>query len=100
MLAVLSRTVRGNTLRLTRRAYHQNIIDHYETPRNVGAFDQNDPDVGTGLVGAPACGDVMKLQLRVGTDGKVEEAVFKVEESRGHAMSPRLDLCRTRTMRP
>jgi NifU-like protein involved in Fe-S cluster formation len=63
------------------RGYHQNIIDHYEAPRNVGSMDKNDPNVGTGLVGAPACGDVMKLQLRVGPDGKVEEAVFKVRSA-------------------
>ena len=60
------------------RAYHENIIDHYESPRNVGSMDKKDPNVGTGLVGAPACGDVMKLQMRVGPDGVVEEAVFKV----------------------
>ncbi len=60
------------------RAYHPNIVDHYESPRNVGALDKKDPRVGTGLVGAPACGDVMKLQVRIGEDGRVEEAVFKV----------------------
>ena len=59
------------------RAYHENIIDHYESPRNVGSLDKNDPSVGTGLVGAPACGDVMKLQMSI-KDGKVENAVFKV----------------------
>jgi len=59
------------------RAYHPNIVDHYESPRNVGSLDKKDPRVGTGLVGAPACGDVMKLQVRVGEDGRVEEAVFK-----------------------
>jgi len=59
------------------RGYHQNIIDHYESPRNVGSMDKKDPRVGTGLVGAPACGDVMKLQMRVNDDGVVEEAVFK-----------------------
>ena len=59
------------------RCYHKNIVDHYESPRNVGSLDKNDPRVGTGLVGAPACGDVMKLQVRMGADGKVEEAVFK-----------------------
>ena len=47
------------------RAYHKNVIDHYESPRNVGSFDKTDPNVGTGLVGAPACGDVMKLQIKV-----------------------------------
>ena len=62
----------------TRRAYHETIIDHYESPRNVGSMDKKDVDVGTGLVGAPACGDVMKLQIRVGEDGRVQDAVFKV----------------------
>jgi len=62
---------------LLARAYHERIVDHYESPRNVGSLDKNDPSVGTGLVGAPACGDVMKLQMRVGADGRVEEAVFK-----------------------
>jgi len=60
-----------------RRAYHEKVINHYESPRNVGSYDKSDPNVGTGIVGAPACGDVMKLQIRVGEDGKVEEAVFK-----------------------
>lgn len=46
-------------------SYHKNVIDHYENPRNVGALDKNDPNVGTGIVGAPACGDVMKLQIKV-----------------------------------
>jgi Fe-S cluster assembly scaffold IscU len=57
--------------------YHKNVIDHYENPRNVGAMDKNDKNVGTGLVGAPACGDVMKLQIRVDDDGKITEAKFK-----------------------
>ena len=64
--------------RTAARLYHENIIDHYESPRNVGSLDKADPSVGTGLVGAPACGDVMKLQMRLGEDGRVEEAVFKV----------------------
>jgi NifU-like protein involved in Fe-S cluster formation len=51
----------------TRRPYHEKVIDHYENPRNVGALDKNDPMVGTGIVGAPACGDVMKLQIKVGS---------------------------------
>ena len=51
------------------RAYHQNIVDHYENPRNVGSFDKKDPNVGTGLVGAPACGDVMKLQIKARAPG-------------------------------
>src|SRR5712672_1409666 len=58
-------------------AYSQEVIDHYENPRNVGSFDKNDPHVGTGLVGAPACGDVMKLQIKVGEDGTIEDAKFK-----------------------
>lgn len=61
----------------TRRAYHENIVDHYENPRNVGSLDKSDPNVGTGLVGAPACGDVMKLQIRVDADGKIVESKFK-----------------------
>jgi len=57
--------------------YHKNVIDHYENPRNVGAMDKNDQDVGTGLVGAPACGDVMKLQIKVDDNGKIIDAKFK-----------------------
>lgn len=73
-----TRVVRAPRLlaRPAARAYHENIIDHYESPRNVGSLDKNDPSVGTGLVGAPACGDVMKLQMSI-KDGKVENAVFK-----------------------
>lgn len=62
---------------LLRRGYHENVISHYESPKNVGSLDKNDPNVGTGVVGAPACGDVMKLQIKVRDDGTVEEAVFK-----------------------
>jgi nitrogen fixation NifU-like protein len=58
-------------------AYSDKLIDHYENPRNVGSLDKNDPDVGTGLVGAPACGDVMKLQIRVSGEGVIEDAKFK-----------------------
>jgi nitrogen fixation NifU-like protein len=58
-------------------AYSNKLLDHYENPRNVGALDKNDPSVGTGLVGAPACGDVMKLQIKVGSDGLIEDARFK-----------------------
>lgn len=57
--------------------YHKNVIDHYENPRNVGSLDKNDNSVGTGLVGAPACGDVMKLQIKVDEDGKIVDAKFK-----------------------
>ncbi len=58
-------------------AYSEKVIDHYENPRNVGSLDKNDPTVGTGMVGAPACGDVMKLQIRVSADGIIEDAKFK-----------------------
>ncbi|MBN1379336.1 MAG: Fe-S cluster assembly scaffold IscU [Gammaproteobacteria bacterium] len=58
-------------------AYSDKVIDHYENPRNVGTFDKNDADIGTGMVGAPACGDVMKLQIKVGKDGVIEDARFK-----------------------
>ena len=58
-------------------AYSNKVIDHYENPRNVGSFDKNDPTVATGMVGAPACGDVMKLQLKVGDNGVIEDAKFK-----------------------
>ena len=58
-------------------AYSEKVIDHYENPRNVGAFDKGDETVGTGMVGAPACGDVMKLQIKVGADGIIEDAKFK-----------------------
>lgn len=58
-------------------AYGEKVIDHYENPRNVGSMDKNADDVGTGLVGAPACGDVMKLQIKVGANGIIEDAKFK-----------------------
>ncbi len=59
-------------------AYSEQVIDHYENPRNVGSFDKNDPNVGTGMVGAPACGDVMKLQIKVDDDtGIITDAKFK-----------------------
>ncbi len=58
-------------------AYSDKVIDHYENPRNVGSLDKEAADVGTGLVGAPACGDVMKLQIRVSEDGVIEDARFK-----------------------
>lgn len=58
-------------------AYSDKVIDHYENPRNVGSFDKADPDVGTGMVGAPACGDVMKLQIRVDDAGIITDARFK-----------------------
>ncbi|KAL0364574.1 UNVERIFIED_CONTAM: Iron-sulfur cluster assembly protein 1 [Sesamum angustifolium] len=73
MLRHLTNTAVGRRLRSSaatggaglRRMYHERVVDHYNNPRNVGSFDKNDPSVGTGLVGAPACGDVMKLQIKV-----------------------------------
>jgi nitrogen fixation protein NifU and related proteins len=58
-------------------AYSEKLLDHYENPRNVGSMDKDDPSVGTGLVGAPACGDVMRLQIRVSPEGVIEDARFK-----------------------
>ncbi|CAG2129719.1 MULTISPECIES: Fe-S cluster assembly scaffold IscU [Cupriavidus] len=58
-------------------SYSTKVLDHYENPRNVGSFDKNDDDVGTGMVGAPACGDVMKLQIKVNEAGVIEDAKFK-----------------------
>lgn len=58
-------------------AYSEKVIDHYENPRNVGSFDKDDPSVGSGMVGAPACGDVMKLQIKVTPEGIIEDAKFK-----------------------
>ena len=74
------RAAMGSMIQFPQRgfAYHKNVIDHYENPRNVGSLDKKDPSVGTGLVGAPACGDVMKLQIKVNEDtGKIDKAVFK-----------------------
>ncbi len=58
-------------------AYSKEVLDHYENPRNVGSMNKSDPDVGTGLVGAPACGDVMRLQIKVSDSGMIEDAKFK-----------------------
>ena len=58
-------------------SYSEKVLDHYENPRNVGSFDKDDAQVGTGMVGAPACGDVMKLQIKVGDNGVIEDAKFK-----------------------
>ena len=58
-------------------SYSDKVIDHYENPRNVGSLDKDDKEVGTGMVGAPACGDVMRLQIKVGKDGVIEDATFK-----------------------
>ncbi|OMH86274.1 Iron-sulfur cluster assembly enzyme ISCU, mitochondrial [Zancudomyces culisetae] len=68
--------VSGNGASLV-RAYHERVHDHYENPRNVGTLDKNDPNVGTGLVGAPACGDVMRLQIKVDDNGKIVDVKFK-----------------------
>ncbi|KAL4707586.1 hypothetical protein ACJJTC_001631 [Scirpophaga incertulas] len=65
----------GNNIQTA--SYHANVIDHYENPRNVGSLDKKDKNVGTGLVGAPACGDVMKLQIKVDKNGKIIDAKFK-----------------------
>jgi nitrogen fixation NifU-like protein len=64
-------------LREVNMAYSDRVIDHYENPRNVGSFDKSDDSVGTGMVGAPACGDVMKLQIKVNDEGIIEDAKFK-----------------------
>ena len=61
----------------TKRGYHRNVLDHYENPRNIGSLNSKDKNVGTGLVGAPACGDVMKLNIRVDEDGVITESKFK-----------------------
>jgi len=58
-------------------SYSDKVLDHYENPRNVGTMEKDDPNVGTGMVGAPACGDVMRLQIKVGDDGVIEDARFK-----------------------
>ena len=58
-------------------AYGDKVLQHYENPKNVGTLDKNDPNVGTGLVGAPACGDVMRLQIQISADGKIQDAKFK-----------------------
>ncbi|RZR71035.1 hypothetical protein BHM03_00002947 [Ensete ventricosum] len=69
---------RAPTVAVAARGYHERVVDHYDNPRNVGSFDKNDPSVGTGLVGAPACGDVMKLQIKVDdATGKIVDACFK-----------------------
>eukprot|EP00943_MAST-04B_sp_MAST-4B-sp1_P006353 g6353.t1 len=65
------------TVRLATAKYHEAVVDHYENPRNVGSLDKDDKNVGTGLVGAPACGDVMKLQIEVDDEGRVVKSKFK-----------------------
>lgn len=73
--SIIRTTTRASTPAF--RAYHENVIDHFQNPRNVGSLDAKASNVGTGIVGAPACGDVMKLQLQVNDDGVIEKAVFK-----------------------
>lgn len=70
-------TVRGGGFAVSKRLYHPKVIDHYTNPRNVGSLDKTLPNVGTGLVGAPACGDVMKLQIQVDDAGVIENVKFK-----------------------
>lgn len=83
MLSLASKRVlqglasRSPALQAMPRQYHERVVDHFNNPRNVGSFDKNEPDVGTGLVGAPACGDVMKLQIKVDDSGKIVDACFK-----------------------
>ncbi|KAI1701738.1 iron-sulfur cluster assembly protein 1 [Ditylenchus destructor] len=76
-LFLASNTGKSATAVTAMRTYHEKVIDHYENPRNVGSLDKNDPNVGTGIVGAPACGDVMKLQIKVDENGKIVDAKFK-----------------------
>jgi len=79
--SVLNASPRASTIASVRpalaRGYHEKVISHYESPRNVGSLPKNDVDVGTGLVGAPACGDVMKLQIRVDENGIISDVKFK-----------------------
>jgi Fe-S cluster assembly scaffold IscU len=79
-LATLSRNIVRKSIvtpKQPSRFYHERVIDHYEKPRNVGSLPKEDPNVGTGLVGAPACGDVMKLQIKVDDKGIITESCFK-----------------------
>ena len=77
MLRCAARPLARVATRRVLRPYHQEVIDHFEKPLNVGSLDKDAKDVGTGLVGAPACGDVMKLQIKVSEDGIIEDAKFK-----------------------
>jgi NifU-like protein involved in Fe-S cluster formation len=75
--SAITQPKRGGLL-LTSRLYHEKVVEHYDNPRNVGSFDKDDPTVGTGLVGSPACGDVMKLQIKVDENtGKIVDSCFK-----------------------
>lgn len=73
----VSRLFKYNLDLVSKRSYHEKVIDHYENPRNVGSLSKDDKDVGTGLVGAPACGDVMKLQIKVNDEGQIIDVKFK-----------------------
>ncbi|CAE6486145.1 unnamed protein product [Rhizoctonia solani] len=77
MLSAARLAIRQRSTVAGRRFYHEKVISHYEKPRNVGSMPKNDVDVGTGLVGAPACGDVMKLQIRVDENGIISDVKFK-----------------------
>jgi len=68
-------------------AYGDKVLDHYENPRNVGTLDKADPNVGTGLVGAPACGDVMRLQVKIGDDGRIEDALRSLPDIAARAVA-------------
>lgn len=76
-----SRGMFSNFFNLSYFEYHKRVVEHYENPKNVGSLDKQQKDVGTGLVGAPACGDVMKLQIKVGDDGIIQDAKFKVSKN-------------------
>ncbi|KAK5628722.1 hypothetical protein RRF57_004437 [Xylaria bambusicola] len=77
-LRIATRPTLGPMASVARRSYHEKVLDHYNRPRNVGSMQKNDIDVGTGLVGAPACGDVMKLQIRVDpNDNRISDVKFK-----------------------
>ncbi|XP_073396151.1 uncharacterized protein [Physcomitrium patens] len=77
-IAVVRQLQRGCGKLVSPKTYHEKVVEHYNNPRNVGSFDKDNPDVGTGLVGAPACGDVMKLQIRVDEKtGKIIDSCFK-----------------------
>jgi hypothetical protein len=78
VLGLASQEAASRPVQVLPRLYHERVIEHYDKPRNVGSLDKNDPTVGTGLVGAPACGDVMKLQIKVDEKtGKIVDARFK-----------------------
>jgi len=84
------RVTRTALTRVSTRLYDTKVIDHYENPRNVGSFNAKDENVGTGRVGAPACGDVMKVQIKVGEDGKIVTMHFPIsslDEISGHGKS-------------